>query len=377
MKNTFHILFGAALVAAQLSACGPLPAGTEPSTTPTAAPTQVPSAAPTAAPTPAPTTAPTNPPSSTPSAAPTSAPTDAPSTAPTAEPTAEPSPAPSASSSPAPNSNVPTPRELEVVLRNTNSVVVQWEFPDISTPSSYTLYRDGQEVASNITVKQYTFGNLSPSTQYQFEVATVTDAGASNRVSVIGLTTSQGSSGSGNFSGGGSGNSSGNNNNATGATPTPTPTPTVFMQMERLARPAINEGLIISNNLLNTWNMVPPSADLTAAAQPIANEATTVLMALGNDQNQVNALFTALLPDVMRIDTTIASGYTAGNTTAQLRPIGGRLIEDDTIDLTLALVVPGGAPGGAPIANIETDNVEYNDTHAAVQANFPFLAAPN
>lgn len=190
------------------------------------------------------------------------------------------------------------------------------------------------------------------------------------------------------------------------SSPTPTPTPTAtprssgggggsssrrddYIQVERLARPAINEGLIISNNLLNTWNSVPPSVDLTSAAAPIATEATAVLAALGNDQNTINALFTALLPDVMRIDTTRVSGYIGSapgmldNVTSQLRPIGGRMIEDDVIDITLALVVPGGAPGASPLPGFESDGVSYagpnagGSGHKPVLSEFPYLAAPN
>ncbi|HEY9841802.1 MAG: DUF4331 family protein [Candidatus Sericytochromatia bacterium] len=190
--------------------------------------------------------------------------------------------------------------------------------------------------------------------------------------------------------------------------PTPTPTPTAtshsggggssggsrtrtvaYTQIERLARPAVNEGLLISNSLLNLWNMVPPTVDLTDAASGIAGEVTTVLMALGNNQADVNALFTALLPDVMRIDTTRTSGYVSSNgvdldnVTADLRPIGGRMIEDDVIDVTLQLAVKGGAPFGPAIAGLESDNVSYagpnaNGTgHQPVMADFPYLAAPN
>lgn len=173
---------------------------------------------------------------------------------------------------------------------------------------------------------------------------------------------------------------------APAATPTPAP---MFVQMERLGRPAINEGLLITNDLLNTWNMVPPTADLTPAAKPIADEATAVLKALGNNDAQVAALFKALLPDVMRIDTTKKSGYVGSapglldNVTADLRPVGGRMIKDDVIDVTLLLAVPGGGPAATPIANLESDNVSYDgpnangSKHKPVLDSFPYLAAPN
>lgn len=161
------------------------------------------------------------------------------------------------------------------------------------------------------------------------------------------------------------------------------------MQVERLGRPAINEGLLITNNLLNTWNMVSPTVDLTSAAKPIADEATSVLKALGNKDDEVAGLFKALLPDVMRIDTTRVSGYAGSapgkldNVTKDLRPIGGRMLKDDVIDVTLSLVVPGGAPSGTAVEGLESDNVTYDGpnangtSHKPLLSEFPYLAAPN
>lgn len=171
---------------------------------------------------------------------------------------------------------------------------------------------------------------------------------------------------------------------------TPTAAPVVeYVQVERLGRPAINEGLIITNDLLNTWNSVPPTVDLTPAAAPIAAEATVVLKALGNTDAQVSALFNALLPDVMRIDTTRTSGYAGSeagkldNLTASLRPIGGRMIKDDVMDITMVVIVPGGAPGAAAIEGLESDNVSYDgpnangSKHRPLLSEFPYLATPN
>lgn len=181
---------------------------------------------------------------------------------------------------------------------------------------------------------------------------------------------------------------------AQSAAPTAVPAPTAapvaeFTQVERLGRPAINEGLLITNDLLNTWNMVPPSVDLTSAAKPIADEATAVLKALGNKDEDVAGLFKALLPDVMRIDTTRTSGYAGSapgkldNVTKDLRPVGGRMLKDDVIDVTLILAVPGGAPAGAAVDGLESDNVSYDGpnangtSHKPVLSDFPYLAAPN
>lgn len=156
-----------------------------------------------------------------------------------------------------------------------------------------------------------------------------------------------------------------------------------FTQVERLARPGINEGLIVSEQFLNALNSVGPDFEAAAlagqkqAAQiatPIVGEAKQTLKAIGNDEERANALIGAFLPDVMRIDTTEASGY--GNAlNAQGSPIRGRMLEDDVIDITLSVLTNGAITG---------DNVSYEGTpgnpaqgHDPLQPQFPYLALPN
>jgi hypothetical protein len=147
-----------------------------------------------------------------------------------------------------------------------------------------------------------------------------------------------------------------------------------YQQVERLGRPGINEGLITSNNLLNTFNSVPPTVDLSSAAAPIGAEATRTLKALGNSDERTKTLLTAFLPDVMRIDTTGTSGY-ANALNAKGSPIRGRLLLDDTIDITLSVLTNGAVKG---------DNVSYAGSpdnpaqgHKPLETSFPYLALPN
>ncbi|MEG4518371.1 MULTISPECIES: DUF4331 domain-containing protein [unclassified Microcoleus] len=150
-----------------------------------------------------------------------------------------------------------------------------------------------------------------------------------------------------------------------------------FKQFERLARPAINEGLIVSPAYLEAFNNIPPRADLSAAAAPVRQEAVATLNAVdlldGRDNVDPNAIAGAFLPDVMRIDTTKTSGY-ASATNAQGSLIGGRMLMDDVIDITLGALV------GSPVG----DNVSYNGTpgnpaqgHKPLEPTFPYLALPN
>jgi hypothetical protein len=147
-----------------------------------------------------------------------------------------------------------------------------------------------------------------------------------------------------------------------------------FQQVERLGRPGINEGLIVTNDFLNAFNSIPPTADLSDAAAPVGAEAKKTLIALGNDDARANALLGAFLPDVMRIDTTQESGYgKALNTKGS--PITGRLLKDDVIDTTLSVLT------NDPKA---TDNVSYEGTpgnpsqgHQPLEPQFPYLAPAN
>jgi hypothetical protein len=147
-----------------------------------------------------------------------------------------------------------------------------------------------------------------------------------------------------------------------------------YQQVERLGRPAVNEGLIVNNNLLNAFNSVPPTADLSPAAGPIGAEAIRTLKALGNNDDRTKALVGAFLPDVMRIDTTGNSGY-ANALNAKGSPIRGRMLKDDVIDITLGVLTDG---------KIKGDNVSYDGPggnaaqgHKPLDGNFPYLALPN
>ena len=156
-----------------------------------------------------------------------------------------------------------------------------------------------------------------------------------------------------------------------------------YQQVESLARPAINEGLFKTNAYLNAINSLDPNGTVAALTGPILAEAIQTMDdvdALGGIDVDPNDIVAALLPDVMRIDTTIVSGYAnmAVAFGTAVRPVAGRLIEDDVIDITLAVLV-----GTLPA--LVSDGVDYDGEpgnvaqpgHKPVLATFPFLAAPN
>ncbi len=194
--------------------------------------------------------------------------------------------------------------------------------------------------------------------------------------------------------------------------------PVVYKQIERLARPAINEGLVITNDFLNAYNSIPPSLDLSTAAAPVVAEAAGVLTAVYNygknaglPAPEVGDVAAGFLPDVMRIDTSknIAVGTWAYNgdftiingTTAGAILTGGRKIEDDVMDITLSYLIagnpvcgPGQAcaiqegtsyDGGTSCATAGSGSNVANPGHKCLygqtvrngSASFPFLASPN
>lgn len=160
-------------------------------------------------------------------------------------------------------------------------------------------------------------------------------------------------------------------------------------QVERLGRPAINEGLVVANANLNAFNAIEPTGDLAATA--VLTDAAATLTAIGNTAARTGDIVTAFLPDVMRIDTTIASPVGTGayangampiGALGVVRPVAGRKLEDDVIDITLTVLTGGG---------ITTDNVAYEPGANPAQghdrlngqagplgaATFPFLAPAN
>jgi Domain of unknown function (DUF4331) len=154
----------------------------------------------------------------------------------------------------------------------------------------------------------------------------------------------------------------------------PNPRTGKFEQMEQFGRPGINEALILSQTNLAAYNRAQPTRVTSGAVGKVITEAKGTLKALGNSDARTNALLKALLPDVMRLDTTGASGY--ANALNNLgAPIRGRLLKDDVIDISLSLLSNGA---------VTTDNVSYAGTpgnpgqgHQEPLSNFPYLATPN
>jgi hypothetical protein len=204
------------------------------------------------------------------------------------------------------------------------------------------------------------------------------------------------------FAGAGCNNDSDNGNgNGSGGAGVGSPITAGYTQVDRLARPAINEGLSVTDASLNAFNSIAPNQDLTPPAAPVLAEATTTLNAfakLGRDLGTSPApapatVVGAFLPDEMRVDTRTDAppgtfAYNASTSGSLGILTGGRKLEDDAMDITLSFLVAGDASGQTVKDNVEYAGVAGNpnqpghkllhgQTTRNGSATFPFLAGPN
>lgn len=225
----------------------------------------------------------------------------------------------------------------------------------------------------------------------------------------------------------------------------------VYRQIEHLGRPAINEALLISNDFLNGYNATAPSFKGVdpATLNMVVGEAKTVLKALylggcllngalglsaaagvkpgaitchavggalwvGGQLNgtvltpesvtaaqaYADKVFAQFIPDVLRIDTTVAvSTYLSPCMDLNTNPLlcGGRFVNNDVVDITYNYLLAGAAiPKGAfnQFNALVTDGVNFslNDAenvsnfvtpvpnpqqgHPSISQAFPYSAAP-
>lgn len=228
------------------------------------------------------------------------------------------------------------------------------------------------------------------------------------------------------------------------------PGPTVYKQVEHLARPGINEALLITEGFLAGYNATAPSFTGVPAATltQVVGEAKTVLKAiyLGSclldgalgltpatgvkpagitchavgpaiwtenslsgvtltaasvtaAQAYADKVFDQFIPDVMRIDTSVASGYLTLCGDANAKPLlcGGRKLNEDTIDITYNYLINGAATPKGPYNQVNaltSDGVNFSlddannsgntvtpvanaqQGHPNVSSTFPYSAPP-
>jgi len=190
-----------------------------------------------------------------------------------------------------------------------------------------------------------------------------------------------------------------------------------YKQVEHLARPGINEALLISEGFLAGYNATAPTFTGVppAVLDQVVGEAKTVLKALylgtcllngvaGLDpktglhpagmechavgaavfeadgvtqtaasvtaaQAYADAVFGLFIPDVMRVDTAVASTYLTPCGSGPVLLCGGRFVRDDVIDITYDFLLNGAASpeNSAPtqFSALVSDGVSFDNANPA------------
>ena len=174
--------------------------------------------------------------------------------------------------------------------------------------------------------------------------------------------------------------------NSTAPTNPGTPAPHVFVQIDRLSRPAINEVFATVANNRHAANHTLNSPVDDAGPNGLTNDIQSFMTGTAGRSAAITAAVQkVLIPDVMRVDlsqNTTKAAYlgveTAGATGSAF---GGRALTDDVVDIDLGVIFGNTIPalGLAPddnkeIPSLATDNIGY-DKHCTLTA-FPYVGAP-
>jgi len=154
-----------------------------------------------------------------------------------------------------------------------------------------------------------------------------------------------------------------------------------WRQMDRLARPAVNEVFAtVANNRHKINDESQPSEDNTELANDIQSFMT---FPAGRSQAITNVVKAVLVPDLLKanLDGTGAAylGYETNGATGGT--FGGRSLGDDIIDVSLGVIFGNTIPalGLAPednneIPTLTSDHVDASGKH--FRSEFPYIGAP-
>ena len=146
----------------------------------------------------------------------------------------------------------------------------------------------------------------------------------------------------------------------------------MYNQVQRLGNPLVSE-VLLAKRSHPTHGTIGPDQDATLVAPEVVDFLTTVA---GRDPAYISAIAPALIPDMLIVDTSKDPSTASWLSTTLSAGWGGRLLQDDVVDLALTAVF-GDALGDAAHATpqLTTDNVSFDSP--AVTTTFPHLAPPN
>ncbi len=159
---------------------------------------------------------------------------------------------------------------------------------------------------------------------------------------------------------------------------------TTYTQVDRLARPVVNEVFATVANNRHQVNDTDNPTDDSKSGKLTDDIQSFMVGTAGRSQATTDVVKAVLIPDVMKADLskTGVAGYLGVETGgATGSTFGGRKLSDDVVDTSLGVVFGNtvSALGLAPddnkeIAALTTDNVGAGGKHFT--ATFPYLGAP-
>ncbi|MBB6048581.1 DUF4331 family protein [Armatimonas rosea] len=158
--------------------------------------------------------------------------------------------------------------------------------------------------------------------------------------------------------------------------------PQTFLQVDRLARPAVNE---VFATVAGDRHKVNDENNPTDDAGQLANDIQGFMTGTaGRSQAITNVVKAVLVPDVLVADLnqTDSAAYLGAETGgATGGKFGGRKLTDDVVDISLGVIFGGTVPalGLAPDDNKEIPTLTSDNVGASGKrftSTFPYLGAP-
>jgi hypothetical protein len=166
----------------------------------------------------------------------------------------------------------------------------------------------------------------------------------------------------------------------------------VYNQLDRLARPVVNEALATVTLRRHEHNDKDnPTDDSDAGAGLLSDIDSFLKFPAGRSQAIRNVIKSVLVPDVMIADLSQAdrASYLGYEVTHALSggtrsSFGGRPLDADVVDISLGIVFGNTVPAlglapddGAELPPFTTDNVGYDPGVKKTLNTFPYVGAPN
>ena len=166
----------------------------------------------------------------------------------------------------------------------------------------------------------------------------------------------------------------------------------VYNQLDRLARPVVNEALATVTFRRHEHNDKDNPTDDSNPNDGLITDIDGFLQfPAGRSQAIRNVIESILVPDVMVADLSQAdhASYLGYEVTQALSggtksSFGGRALTDDVVDISLGIIFGNTVPAlglapddGAELPSFSTDNVGYDPTVKKTLSTFPYVGTPH